>query len=79
MINTLFTGYHFVYFTGEMLNIKALLNKEVNMDIGLVIEVMLDIHNATYHNPNVQALLDDTSEQFDLVIAEWMFSELYAG
>ncbi|KAM3962155.1 UDP-glucosyltransferase 2-like [Aphomia sociella] len=34
---------------------------------------------STINNADVQRLMMDTSENFDAVIAEWLYSELYAG
>ncbi|XP_028179413.1 UDP-glucuronosyltransferase 2B2-like [Ostrinia furnacalis] len=75
---------NFKYLTshGDVMNIKSHMEqkKEVDMsNMRVIIEMMLDVHNLTYHNPNVQRLLSDTSEQFDVVIAEWMFTELHAA
>jgi hypothetical protein len=33
----------------------------------------------TYLNANVQKLINDPKEEFDLVIVEWIFTELYCG
>lgn len=41
--------------------------------------LMINMTRATIENPNVQKLLADETQQFDAVIAEWMFSESYAG
>ncbi|XP_052744249.1 uncharacterized protein LOC112049418 [Bicyclus anynana] len=40
---------------------------------------MLSVSRATLGNSNVRKLLADKNQQFDAVIAEWMFNEVYAG
>lgn len=44
-----------------------------------VLEIALNITSATVMHTNVQKLLNDDTEQFDAVIVEWMYSEVYAG
>ncbi|CAG5038702.1 unnamed protein product [Parnassius apollo] len=70
----------FVNFTDDMLDIHKIINKEVDMkDTATVLNLMYDIANATILHEDVQNLLHSTSEEFDAVIAEWMYSELYSG
>lgn len=40
---------------------------------------MFDFANTTIFHEDVQHLLQDPEEEFDAVIAEWMFNELYSG
>ncbi|XP_014360114.2 UDP-glucosyltransferase 2-like [Papilio machaon] len=64
----------------EVLDIQKLMRKEVDMkDIPTVFTMMFNIANATIQHENVQKLITDPTENFDAVIAEWMYSELYSG
>ncbi|CAG9793374.1 unnamed protein product [Diatraea saccharalis] len=63
----------------EQLNLKTIImNKGVSFSIFDFFETTLNIFNMTFHNDNVQKLLRDPKEKFDVIIAEWMFNELYA-
>ncbi|XP_063830899.1 UDP-glucosyltransferase 2-like isoform X2 [Ostrinia nubilalis] len=73
------SNFDFMKNNADMLNLKSHMDNNAEMDMSMIFNMMLQIHNMTYHNPSVQKLLSDTSEQFDVVIAEWMFSELYSG
>ncbi|KAL0820067.1 hypothetical protein ABMA28_006012 [Loxostege sticticalis] len=65
-------------FPTDTMNLKHFMESEP-MDTKFVLETMLKFHNETYHCPNVREIFFDPNQQFDLVIAEWMFSELNAG
>ncbi|CAH0588092.1 unnamed protein product [Chrysodeixis includens] len=61
-------------------NTNILTGKELDVeDDPSVLEDLFQITNATVMHKNVQKLLIDTKEKFDAVIAEWMYSEVYAG
>ncbi|KAL0820068.1 hypothetical protein ABMA28_006013 [Loxostege sticticalis] len=70
---------NFNHFPTEELNLKRHIEGDTALDISSILGYMLTIHNVTFHNPNVREILVDPNEQFDLVIVEWMFSELYSG
>lgn len=62
------------------LSFEKVIKKEVNLrDTRAWVEVIDEIANQTLWHPNVQKLMLDTNEQFDLVIAEWLYTELYCG
>lgn len=62
------------------MSIKAILSGSVdNLDQSIFFFMMDKVAKMTLENENVQKLVNDRSEHFDMVIAEWMFSELYAG
>ncbi|KAL0818834.1 hypothetical protein ABMA28_008154 [Loxostege sticticalis] len=63
----------------ELLDIKTLLEKKFSLSMDVMFQLMNNIHNTTFHNPNVQKFLRDANQQFDLVIAEWMHCELYSA
>ncbi|XP_028166355.1 UDP-glucuronosyltransferase-like [Ostrinia furnacalis] len=56
------------------------MSKEINMkDLAFIKSLMISLANATLTNPNVKRLMEDPAERFDAVIAEWMYTELFAG
>lgn len=44
-----------------------------------LMEIGTEVGRLTVANPRVQELLKDKSQSFDVVIAEWIFKDLYAG
>lgn len=64
----------------KKLNFQALLNNEQSFNDKLtLLTYMKNITIATLENPNIKAVLGDKNQKFDLVLAEWMFSETYSG
>ncbi|RVE44215.1 hypothetical protein evm_011114 [Chilo suppressalis] len=64
----------------NLLNIESLLKGEVDLgDTSMAMAMSDDIANHTLWNPAVQRLMMDPKEQFDVVVAEWLFTELYCG
>lgn len=62
----------------NILDMKAVIKKEMNTaDPQHFIGAMLQIGRATLQHEQVTALAGAAA--FDLVIAEWMFTEVYAG
>ncbi|XP_059051886.1 uncharacterized protein LOC131846569 [Achroia grisella] len=64
----------------NLYNIQSILNK--TSDIGsplIMFNFMTELAFQTLVNPNVANLFHDTRQTFDVVIAEWMFSDIYAG
>lgn len=60
------------------------LEEQMNIETGVreiiqMYDVMVNIAVRTMHNSKVQELISDETQKFDLVIAEWLFSEVYAG
>ncbi|KPI98725.1 UDP-glucuronosyltransferase 2B15 [Papilio xuthus] len=64
---------------GQALNVQALMKHEVEMDQDLLFHMTVNVTKKTFENAAVQKLLNDPSEHFDVVIAEWMFNEIYSG
>lgn len=67
------------FFLGAF-NLTALLNNEktvFTLDKHFV--GIFNLTKGTIENDNVQKLLRDPKEQFDFIIIEYMFSDLYAG
>ncbi|XP_013139727.1 PREDICTED: UDP-glucuronosyltransferase 3A1-like [Papilio polytes] len=64
----------------ELFDTKNILMNTWNVkNIEFMLFVTTEFVNGTLGHPNVQRLINDTSEQFDAVIVEWLYSELYAG
>ncbi|XP_026332314.1 UDP-glucuronosyltransferase 2B9-like [Hyposmocoma kahamanoa] len=64
----------------NVLNITEILNNKTPLqDINFIFGMMLNLSRNILHNENVQRLIDDPSQHFDLVIGEWMFSTAYCG
>ncbi|CAG5053482.1 unnamed protein product [Parnassius apollo] len=66
--------------TDILFNIKSIINNELNYkDSKFLLYANSDFANSAINHPNVQRLIQDSSEHFDVVIAEWLYTELYAG
>nr|WEU75326.1 uridine diphosphate-glycosyltransferases 40AW1 [Glyphodes pyloalis] len=64
----------------QVLNLEKLMKKEVDMtDMNFVKGLMMTIANVTITNPNVRRLMEDRQNTFDVVVAEWLYTELYSG
>ncbi|XP_026735538.1 UDP-glucuronosyltransferase 2B15-like [Trichoplusia ni] len=62
------------------LDFKKVMNKEVDLkDMFTMYHLMLKVAEKGVNHKNVQKLIMDPSEQFDLVIAEWLYQHLYSG
>lgn len=56
------------------------MNKEVDLkDMFSMYGIMLTVAERGVTHENVQKLILDPNEQFDLVIAEWLYQHLYSG
>ncbi|CAG9566435.1 unnamed protein product [Danaus chrysippus] len=67
-------------FKDEPINIKKVLDKtDENTSIVSMLSLIMDLSNRTLSNPNFQKLLSNKNIYFDVIIIEWMFSEVYAG
>ncbi|VVC89231.1 unnamed protein product [Leptidea sinapis] len=45
----------------------------------VMIDLCLEVLRSTVANHNVQNMLRDPTQKFDVVISEWLYAELYAG
>lgn len=66
-------------FIEDLLNITAILDKTATMNPLLFLTFTAELGAKTMANPDVARMLGDTEEKFDVVIAEWMFADIYAG
>ncbi|XP_060805877.1 UDP-glucosyltransferase 2 [Amyelois transitella] len=63
----------------QILNVTALLEGTVSLDFASMLQFMLSMNRDVLTNPNLVKLMSDTTKNFDVVIAEWMFSDVYSG
>ncbi|KAG6458615.1 UDP-glucosyltransferase 2-like [Manduca sexta] len=71
---------NFDYLPKNTFDLKSILNKESTVnDPNQIISSINLMLRATYRNENVQKLLNDVDQKFDLVIVEWLYCELGAG
>ncbi|NP_001182387.1 UDP-glucosyltransferase isoform X1 [Bombyx mori] len=62
------------------LNLNVILEGKVpKVDHGGIHLVMNAVEMNTYNNENVSRLINDPKQKFDIVIAEWMFTEICAS
>ncbi|XP_023943056.2 UDP-glucosyltransferase 2-like [Bicyclus anynana] len=54
-------------------------NKHEGMSFFESVPLIMNLSRNTIAHPNVQKLINDKNQQFDAVIAEWMFNEVYSG
>ncbi|CAG9793373.1 unnamed protein product [Diatraea saccharalis] len=71
-------NFKIIDISADLLSLKALMDKTSTISFMTSIQVTMDVNNMTFHNTNVQKLLRDPKEQFDVIIAEWMYNELYS-
>ncbi|XP_050682427.1 UDP-glucosyltransferase 2-like isoform X1 [Leptidea sinapis] len=65
---------------GDSISIKAIMDKKVNyQDQRFMFSMFLENARMTFSNEAVQDLFKDKSQHFDVIVAEWMFTEVYAG
>lgn len=68
------------FLSASTLDFKKVMNKEVDLkDMFTMYHLMLKVAEKGVNHKNVQKLIMDPSEQFDLVIAEWLYQHLYSG
>lgn len=62
------------------MNLTGILDRPKQTDNMVpLLTMLINLSQDTVQNPNVQNLLSDEKETFDLVIAEWNFNEIYTG
>lgn len=68
------------YFSPKIFNIKAIMYKELNIqDHIFMMSIMHDFWKKTIELKVMQDFLSDPKEHFDVVIAEWLYTEFGAG
>lgn len=64
----------------KALDLKKLIAKEVNLlDMWTIYEIMHKTAKDTLMHENVQKFLLDTTNEYDAVIGEWLYSDEYSG
>ncbi|XP_046972359.1 UDP-glucosyltransferase 2-like [Vanessa cardui] len=63
----------------NMMNLKSIMDKTHKTDILTVLPSLVNMSRNAINNVPVQTFLSDKTQQFDAVIADWMFNEIYAG
>ncbi|KAJ0172125.1 hypothetical protein K1T71_012098 [Dendrolimus kikuchii] len=64
----------------KSLDFKKLIAKEINLlDMWTMHEVMHEIAQDAVMHENVQKFLMETTNEYDVVIGEWLYTELYSG
>ncbi|XP_073959759.1 uncharacterized protein [Choristoneura fumiferana] len=66
-------------FDDIMYTIQQILDKEAVLDITGLIPKLHETITMSVNTENFQKFLSDTTQNFDVVIAEWLFSDVYAG
>ncbi|CAH2227159.1 jg21824, partial [Pararge aegeria aegeria] len=80
-VTVVYTGENIKCFpSDDNFNVKTSLDGTLNSNsFSTYAPMMMNISRATITDPKVQTLMADRSQQFDAVIAEWMYNEVYAG
>ncbi|CAH1636136.1 unnamed protein product [Spodoptera littoralis] len=64
----------------DIMSIKSIMDSPMFLhSIGFMLYMMIDLMRHTIQLEEVNKLLTDPKEEFDVVIAEWMFSDIPAG
>ncbi|XP_047991044.1 UDP-glucosyltransferase 2-like [Leguminivora glycinivorella] len=63
----------------DLFNLKTILDKSGNQQMLTMLPNMIKMLKMNLDNDNLKKFLGDTTQSFDLVIAEWLFSDAYAG
>ncbi|XP_046972156.1 UDP-glucosyltransferase 2-like [Vanessa cardui] len=69
----------YVSLPSDFLNLKAIMDNTHRRDLFGILPSLTNLTGNVINNGPVQALLSDKTQQFDVVIAEWMFNEVFAG
>lgn len=62
-----------------MFTLKKLLDKEISFDFTGFIPKLFEMMEQVLENDNLKSFLADTTQQFDVAIVEWLYSDVYAG
>ncbi|XP_047990999.1 UDP-glucosyltransferase 2-like [Leguminivora glycinivorella] len=65
--------------TSTMLSLKAIINKETSMDLLSMAPKFVEMMKGMLVNEDLSKFLSDTTQEFDVVIAEWLFTDVFAG
>lgn len=62
-----------------MFTLQQILDKEASLDVISFFPKLFEMLTIAVNTENIQKFLNDTTHNFDVVIAEWLFSDVYAG
>ena len=66
--------------TAKSLDFKKVIGKEVDLkDMHMMYKTMIVVANRSLTHENLQKFMMDPNEQFDLVVAEWLYHHMYSG
>lgn len=72
--------FFFIPVPEKAMDFKKLIAKDINLlDMWAMYKVMHEISRDAIMHENVQNFLLDTKNEYDLVIGEWLYSDLYSG
>ncbi|XP_046972134.1 UDP-glucosyltransferase 2-like [Vanessa cardui] len=63
----------------HLIDLKSIMDNTQRRDVLDILPSMMNLSRNVTNNVAVQTLLSDKTQQFDVVIAEWVFSDVYAG
>ncbi|KAM3962073.1 UDP-glycosyltransferase UGT5-like [Aphomia sociella] len=64
----------------DLLNLQNQMNNgDILEDLTGLFAFIRNMANHTFHNENIQKFIQDPEEHFDVVIVEWLYTELYSG
>ncbi|KAJ0172132.1 hypothetical protein K1T71_012105 [Dendrolimus kikuchii] len=67
------------FFNENTLDIKGVMNKQIDFtNRDFLFGMMYNLSMGTITNPNMQKLMRDPKQKFDVIVGEYMFSENYA-
>lgn len=67
------------FITEKKFALKKILDKEVAVDLSGAFTRFVTMTTMSMKNENLHNFLSDTTQNFDAVIIEWLFSDVYAG
>ncbi|XP_073959121.1 UDP-glucosyltransferase 2-like [Choristoneura fumiferana] len=66
-------------FDQDKFSLKKLLDGEVSFDFTGFLPKLVEMMRTSLENENLLKVLNDTTQHFDAVIVEWLYSDAYAG
>ncbi|CAK1545458.1 unnamed protein product [Leptosia nina] len=64
----------------DVCNVKDLMDGKTDLrSLYVLMDIFVEIGKVTFQSSAMQGLLSDSSQKFDLIVAEWLFHDLIAG
>lgn len=68
------------FIAADFFSLKSVLDEETSLhDMGMFYSSMRSMATMTLENSDVQKMMNDPNEEFDLIIGEWTYYDLYSG